>query len=220
MIPFIASIISAVSSLATTVGPVVSSFASTLVAKLPTIATTIVKVASVIVNVAQTFGLLNPGEDALTLGAKIGQEGTRGRMDGESMEDYFKYLREEVELDKERLESMSEEEKIECQVVGTAMTSEAISEKTGVKLSPDFIAAMSKMEMTAAQLEAYVKAFSKQGTDSMDYLTKFLDGKLSDSALVEVYNIVDSVEKALDPSLDDNALQAKIDDMKNAIQPI
>ena len=115
--------------------------------------------AKVVVDVAQAFGILNPDEDALTLGAKVKQEGTRGRMDGESMEDYFNYLREEVELDKEKLDNMTDEEKVACQVVGTAMTSEAISEKMGVKLSPEFVASMAKMEMSAVQLEAYVKSF-------------------------------------------------------------
>ena len=219
MIAIISSIISAVSSIATTVGPALSTFATTLVAKLPSIIETIVKVAKVVVDVAQTFGLLNPDEDALTLGAKVKQEGTRGRMDGESMEDYFNYLREEVELDKEKLDNMTDEEKVACQVVGTAMTSEAISEKMGVKLSPEFVASMAKMEMSAVQLEAYVKSFCKNGIDSMDYLIRFLNGKLSDSDLVQVYNIVESVEKVIDPTLDENALQSKIEDMKSAIQP-
>ena len=110
MIAIISSIISAVSSIATTVGPALSTFATTLVAKLPSIIETIVKVAKVVVDVALAFGLLNPDEDALTLGAKVKQEGTRGRMDGESMEDYFNYLREEVELDKEKLDNMTDEQ--------------------------------------------------------------------------------------------------------------
>ena len=218
MIAIINSIISAVSSIAATVGPALSTFATTLVAKLPSIIETIVKVAKVVVDVAQAFGILNPDEDALTLGAKVKQEGTRGRMDGESMEDYFNYLREEVELDKDKLDNMTDEEKVACQVVGTAMTSEAISEKMGVKLSPEFVASMAKIEMSAVQLEAYVKSFCKNGIDSMDYLTRFLNGKLSDSDLVQVYNIVESVEKAIDPTLDDNALQSKIEDMKSAIE--
>ena len=219
MIALISSIISAVSSIAATVGPAVSAFATTLVAKLPTIVETIVKVAKVVVQVAEVLGILSPGEDALTLGAKVKQEGTRGRMEGESMEEYFDYLRNEVELDKEMLANMTEEEKIECQVVGTAMTSEAISEKMGVQLSPEFIASMAKMEMSAIQLENYVKSFSEKNIDSMDYLTKFLEGKLSDSDLAQIYEIVESVEMSIDPNLDDNALQSKIDDMKIAIQP-
>ena len=219
MIAVISSIISAVSSIAATVGPAVSAFATTLVAKLPTIVETIVKVAKVVVQVAEVLGILSPGEDALTLGAKVKQEGTRGRMEGESMEEYFDYLRNEVELDKEMLANMTEEEKIECQVVGTAMTSEAISEKMGVQLSPEFIASMAKMEMSAIQLENYVKSFSEKNIDSMDYLTKFLEGKLSDSDLAQIYEIVESVEMSIDPNLDDNALQSKIDDMKIAIQP-
>lgn len=219
MISIISAIISAVSSISATVGPAVSTFATTLVTKLPTIAETIVKVAKVVVNVAQVFGLLSPEEDALTLGAKVNQEGTRERMEGESLEDYFNYLRNEVELDKERLANMTEEEKIECQVVGTAMASMAISEKMGVQLSPEFIASMSKMEMSAIQLENYVKSFSNNIIDSMDYLTKFLEGKLSDSDLAQIYEIVESVETYIEPGLDDNALQSKIDDMKIAIKP-
>ncbi len=218
MIPLITTIASTVLSIATKVGPIVSSFVGPLVAKLPSICETIGKVAKVFGYVAQIFGLLNKDEDALTLGAKVKQEGTRGMMEGESMEDYFKYLRKEVELDKEKLAKMTEEDKIGCQVVGTSMIAGAISEKMGVKLSPDFVAFMAKMDMTAVQLENYVKSFSKNDLYSMDYLTKFLEGKLNDSQLAKVYNIVEAVERAIEPELDDEAILAKIEDMKNAVQ--
>lgn len=218
MIPLITTIATAVTTLMTNVGPAVSAFAKTLMTTLPIIKNVVVKVANVLTAVARSLDLFVPDEDVLTTAVKAGQEGTRERLEGESMEDYFKYLREEVKLDKEKLANMTDEEKTEYQIVGTSMVVESILEKTGVKFSPEFIAFMAKMEMSANQLEGYIKNFSKEGIDSMDYLTKFLDGKLPDSQLVRIYKIVESVEKTIDSDIDDNALNAKIDDMKKVAQ--
>lgn len=218
MIPLITTIASAVTTLAANVGPAVSAFAKALATTLPIIKDVVVKVANVFTVVGRWLDCFGPDDDVLTTAVKAGQEGTRERVEGESMEDYFKYLREEVELDKEKLANMTEEEKTEYRIVGTSMVVENIVEKTGVKFSPEFIAFMAKMEMSANQLDGYVKNFSKEGIGSMDDLTKFLGGKLPDSQLVRVYNIVESVEKTIDPGMDDNALNEKIDDMKKAVQ--
>lgn len=218
MIPLITTIASAVTTLAANVGPAVRAFAKALATTLPIVKDVVVKVADVFTTVARRFDYLGPNDDVLTTAVKASQEGTRERVEGESMEDYFKYLREEVELDKEILANMTEEEKTEYRIVGTSMVVENIVEKMGVKFTPDFIAFMAKMEMTANQLEGYVKNFSKEGIGSMDDLTKFLVGKLPDSQLVRIYNIVESVEKTIDPDMDDNALNEKIDDMKKVAQ--
>ena len=71
MIAIISSVISAVSSIAATVGPALSTFATTLVAKLPSIIETIVKVAKVVVDVAQAFGILNLRLESIIIKSRI-----------------------------------------------------------------------------------------------------------------------------------------------------
>ena len=210
------TIISGLTSLVSTIGPVVAKIATTIVTKLPEIATTIMKVAEVISEVATILGLTNH-ETPEVIGAKMQQEGTRGRLDDESMEEYLDYLREEIKLDKEKFLSMSDEERVKSTAIGIGALSQTIDEKFGVKLSGDFIVDMNKMQMTAREIASYVQHFESKGIESMDSLTDFLKGKLSDEDKRQVYDVITKVENELSPRATLADVNDKIETMKDAI---
>jgi hypothetical protein len=210
------TIISGLTSLVSTIGPVVAKIATTIVTKLPEIATTIMKVAEVISEVATILGLTNH-ETPEVIGAKMQQEGTRGRLDDESMEEYLDYLREEIKLDKEKFLSMSDEERVKSTAIGIGALSQTIDEKFGVKLSGDFIVDMNKMQMTAREIASYVQHFESKGIESMDSLTDFLKGKLSDEDKRQVYDVITKVENELSPRATQADVNDKIETMKDAI---
>lgn len=210
------TIISGLTSLVSTIGPVVAKIATTIVTKLPEIATTIMKVAEVISEVATILGLTNH-ETPEVIGAKMQQEGTRGRLDDESMEEYLDYLREEIKLDKEKFLSMSDEERVKSTAIGIGALSQTIDEKFGVKMSGDFIVDMNKMQMTAREIASYVQHFESKGIESMDSLTDFLKGKLSDEDKRQVYDVITKVENELSPRATQADVNDKIETMKDAI---
>lgn len=216
---FLGSIISGLASLASTVGPVIAKVASTIVTKLPEIAKTIVKVAEVVSEVATILGV-NDHETPEVIGAKMRQEGTRERLEDESMEDYLNYLRDEIELDKEKMLHMSEEERVTCTAVGIGALSQTIGEKFDVNLSGDFIADMSKMQMTAQELASYVKKFEEKGISSMDSLSDFLNGKLSDEERQQVYDTITEVEHEQSQDITQTEVNEKIESMKEALEVI
>lgn len=217
MIPFIGPIISAITSFVSTIGPAVARVATVLVTKLPEITRTIVSVAKIIVTVADALGLKNMMEPE-ELGAKMTQEGTRKRMDNESMEDYMAYLKKEVELDRERLLKMSDLEKVEMNAIGIGAIAQSIQEKTGVEISGDFIVDAYNMKLTADEITAFIKNFEKNELSSMDLLGKFLEGKLDQKDLKDVMDVVLGTEKELNPNDSNAEIMVKIEELKEAIQ--
>jgi hypothetical protein len=214
---YLGPIISGLASLASTIGPVVAKMATTIVTKLPEITKTIIKVAEVISDVAIILGM-NNRENPEVIGAKMQQEGTRGRLDDESMEEYLDYLREEIKLDKEKMLNMSEEERVKCMAVGIGALCETISEKFDVKLSGDFIVDMTKMQMSAQELASYVKKFENNGLSSMDSLSDFLKGKLTDEERQQIYDTITEVENEQSSQTTQADVNEKIESMKEALE--
>lgn len=218
MIPFLVEGLAAIVKVA---GPVITSFATKLVAKLPTIIETAIKVLKtvgpIIKTVAEIIGILMPNDDLEELGKKTMQEGTRPKMEDESMEEYFDYLRNKVELDEERWKNMTADDKLKANAIGVSMAATAISEKTNVEVSPDFLMAMKNMEMSAQEVTEYIKSFSENGIDSLDSLTDYLRGELSGDTKKEIHNIVKETEERMHPEFSNGEILAEIDSLKEKI---
>ncbi len=218
----ISLLLGGLSTLISTLGPVVTKVASSLLTKLPEIVEVALKVSKVISSVVQSVaeiqGLSPHGEDVEELGFKAMQEGTRAKMEDESMEDYLNYLRNEVSVDKTKFQALSEEDKLKCNVMGTGMLSQSISEKSGLEISGDFLLDMQKMKMSGEQLSKYIETFSEKGVDSLDELTQYLRGELNDRESAKIEAIIKTVEKTSNPSLSDGDVLLKMDDMKQAIE--
>ena len=218
----ISLLLGGLSTLISTLGPVVTKVASSLLTKLPEIVEVALKVSKVISSVVQSVaeiqGLSPHGEDVEELGFKAMQEGTRAKMEDESMEDYLNYLRNEVSVDKTKFQALSEEDKLKCNVMGTGMLSQSISEKSGLEISGDFLLDMQKMKMSGEQLSKYIETFSEKGVDSLDELTQYLHGELNDRESAKIEAIIKSIEKTSNPSLSDGEVLLRMDAMKEAIE--
>lgn len=218
----ISLLLGGLSTLISTLGPVVTKVASSLLTKLPEIVEVALKVSkvisSVVQSVAEILGLSPHGEDVEELGFKAMQEGTRAKMEDESMEDYLNYLRNEVSVDKTKFQALSEEDKLKCNVMGTGMLSQSISEKSGLEISGDFLLDMQKMKMSGEQLSKYIETFSEKGVDSLDELTQYLRGELNDRESAKIEAIIKSIEKTSNPSLSDGEVLLRMDAMKEAIE--
>ena len=202
-------------------GPVVKNFAVQLVTKLPKIVETAIAVlrtvGPVLKEVAKLFDIDMKNDNVEEIGKKTMQEGTRSKMEEESMEEYLEYLRNEVKLDEERWKNMTETDKLQANAAGVSMVATAISEKAKVELSPDFILAMNKMEMSAKQISEYIKSFSEKNIDSMDSFTDYLRGELSGDSKKEVFEAIEETESKLNPELSTGEVLAEINSMKEKL---
>ena len=198
----ISLLLGGLSTLISTLGPVVTKVATSLLTKLPEIVEVALKVSKVIEE----------------LGFKARQEGTRAKMENESMDDYLNYLRNEVSVDKKKFQALSDEDKLKCNVMGTGMLSQSISEKSDLEISGDFLLDMHKMKMSGEQLSKYIDAFSEKGVDSLDELPQYLRGELNDRESAKIEAIIKSIEKTSNPSLSDGEVLLRMDDMKQAVE--
>jgi len=221
MFGIISAIASGIATAFSVVGSAVCSCASALVASLPKaleVAKIVLdQIAEVVIKVAEVLDLCPENEDVEELGAKATQVETRLRKEDESMEEYLDYLRNEVVLDKEKMLKMTQEQKLQCKAVGTAMLTEALSEKTGVAISPAFLIAMNKMKFSEIQFASILKKFAENEITTMDVLTDYLKGTLSDDKMPIVSTSLIEAEKQKDPTATFVTIQENIDEYKELL---
>lgn len=222
---WISSAISAVgsfiSSAASTIGTAVSGFAKSafgIIAKLPIPGLELINVISIaakIIHAVVEFLGIKAEEDPEVLGAKAEQSEKSLEDFDNDVEAYIKYLKEEVELDKERFEKMTPEERMGCKAIGMALETKAVEEKIGgIEISPECLATLTKIQsaginIDAKELVGIVQALKEQGITNMNDVVEFLDGKGSSDRL--------KTGEAMTTALGDGAA-TKIMDLQDAVR--
>ena len=202
------------------VGPVIGATVSALVTKLPNIiisAKIVVDTISTVVSkVAESLGIAPKDENPEELGAKAIQDGTRPKMNTETTQEYLDYLRKDVQLDREKYEKMSVEEKVACNALGATMVSKSIEEKTGVELPPEFLMTVYKSKLRFEQVERFINTFADRGISSMGDFTKYITNDLSEGQAEKVGRIIKDSIKELSPTMTEEEIMQKVVDMKRS----
>ena len=216
----IVSAVSAVTSFISTalpaVGPAIARFATTLVTKLPELQLLTKILVGVIQGVAEAFGLIKENDTAEELGAKA-VECDKKPEDFKSTEDYINYLRNEVQVDSDKLKNMSDVEKFACSSIGVAILSKGIEEKVGMFIPSDFWVEVGKQNIKADEVKAYIDAFKDNGFTELN-MSDYLKGNLNVSENKQVSPIMESVLSKLNPELSQSEVKDKLFDMKLASQ--
>lgn len=113
------------------------------------------------------------------LGAKIAQA-DKGVDDFESIEAYITYLKNEIELDKEKFEALSEEERVAYTITGMAVEAGAIGEKLGIEIPADVV-----------EIVAKVAEIGKVVVDAKELIS--LIGNLKDEGIVNLNDVCDCI---------------------------
>ena len=113
------------------------------------------------------------------LGAKIAQA-DKGVDDFESIEAYITYLKNEIELDKEKFEALSEEERVSYTITGMAVEAGAIGEKLGIEIPADVV-----------EIVAKVAEIGKVVVDAKELIS--LIGNLKDEGIVNLNDVCDCI---------------------------
>lgn len=218
----ISAVGSFISSAALTIGDAISSFAKSafgILAKLPIPGLEIVNIISIaaeIIHAVVDFLGIKSEEDPEILGAKAEQSDKSLEEFDNDVEAYIKYLKDEVELDKEKFDKMTPEEKMGCKAIGMALETKAVEEKIGgIEISPECLATLTKIQsaginINAKDLVSIVQALKEQGITNLDDVVEFLDGKgssdriktggalaaaLGDGAMTKILDLQDAVRK-------------------------
>ncbi|MCM1123518.1 MAG: hypothetical protein NC416_13125 [Eubacterium sp.] len=115
------------------------------------------------------------------LGAKAVQaEQNIEDFDGDA-EAYIQYLKEEIELDKEKFNQMTSEEKLGCEVIGITLETKAVEKKLGgIEISEESLAELGKIHMAGIDINAgklldIIKVLKESGITNMDDVVDFIE---------------------------------------------
>lgn len=197
------------------VGKVVTGFAEGAIKVLSKISPQAVEVAAHIVHsVAEIVGVKTE-EDPETLGAKAIQEENDKKMEDfdNNANEYISYLKNEVELDKEKFEKFSKEEMDGCRTIGMTLETKAIEEKIGgITVTPECLGVLAKLDkeginIDAKELVSIIQALKEEGITNLNDVVDLLEGKGESDRI--------KTGRALNKALGENS-DGKIDEMKDA----
>ena len=210
----ISSVGSFISGAVSSIGSAIGGFAKSafsIIAKLPIPELDIIDILSI------ASKIIHAVVDFLGIKSKAEQKNEKNIEDFDNdVEAYIRYLKEEVELDKERFDKMTPEEKMGCKAIGMALETKAVEEKIGgIEISPECLATLTKIQsaginIDAKELVGIVQAFKEQGITNLNDVVEFLDGKgssdriktgealataLGDGAITKILDLQDAVRK-------------------------
>jgi len=208
MIQFLPSLIttavSAVTQLATVIGPVISKLA-VLVAEL---APVVDKVMLIVQAVGDLLGVLKPGESVSVMGEKATQSNKKPD-DFTRYSDYIDHLRQEVPLDKEKFDNASDVDKLIRAAVGTAVVIKTIEEHKGFEIPLNAWTALATMGFegkSGKEVGAVIGAFKGDFTT----LSEYAKGELSVKKDIETTSVLESMYKELEPNSSGAEIKEKV----------
>ncbi|WP_304341891.1 hypothetical protein [Campylobacter ureolyticus] len=214
LIGVVSSAISVVSSAISTIGGTLAKYASNL---LTVAGKWLPVVADIVCNVANVLGVTDTKEDPTELGyAALNSD--KKLEDFDSSKEYIEYIKNSIEIDKEKFKNLNEAEKIACTSIGSSILIDSIAENKGLdEISPNFFVSLAKLGLDKIG-----------GVDGANYiLDTFKDGKLDDFAKY-VFGDLDSVKdkifisdrlvsmyEKLYPDMDIKDIQSIVTNMSN-----
>lgn len=193
---------------ASILGPIVS-------LPLAEILLTVGTIAKIVGFIAEALGLKEENETPEELAMKAEQADKKPE-DFDSTEAYIEYLRKEVEVDKEKLKNLTNEERLTYKTIGTSLYIKEIEEKYGVKMPGEFWLSVKKMNMDGKEVQKYIESFKEHGLNDMGDMVCYMKGlPLDDSKdRSKVSGAMLEALKELHPEMKEEDLIGKLLDMK------
>lgn len=228
----IGTVISGVSSLGSALCRGVSSVCSTIGRGVATVANALVTsvakltvekleramdVISIVIGaIAEIFGLKDKEETPEEIGMKAEEAAKEGVKpeNFDSYEEYINHLRENIEVDKSKLENLSKEDKMKYTAVGSSILVKGIEEKEEFEIPGEFVAEIGRQNMSVAETRQYIKTFKNEDLDLKDFAS-FLAGTIDKKVYATVGNAIESAIKNLNPDMTENEIDDKITNMKD-----
>ncbi len=211
----VSTAVSFVSGAISSIGASIGGFAKTVLGimeKLPFPGLQIA--AKFIHSVVNVLGIRSE-DDPEVLGAKAVQSDKSIDDFDNNTEDYINYLRNEVELDKERFGKMTTEERRGCKAIGMTIETKAIEENIGgISISPECLATIAKIQNSGIKLDPdrlvnVVTSLKESGVTNLNDVVECLEGKGNSDRL--------KTSEALSNALGGNASN-KILDLQDAVR--
>lgn len=210
----VSSICSTISGVVGGIGSKIAELASSIIG--PNISPSISEIISKIVSfICEIIGLKpENGDSPEELGAKA-EQAEKKPDDFESVDEYIKYLQNEIKLDKEKFNSLKDEERSAYEIVGSAIYIKGMEEKYKMEIPADFWHTVTDMNLSADETKAYIDSFKDKNFTSMKDMTDYLKGSPLERGK-SAENISDAIMSALkvcNPGLSEDELYDKMQEM-------
>jgi len=201
----------AVSAISSAIGSIGSALASSAGHFLKVASPWLGAVMQVIQVVSTLLGILNSEDDIEELGAKA-MEADKKPEDFDSNAEYIDYLRNDIELDREKFENATDVEKTARQAVGASIVIKGIEEKKGFDIPVTTWVAMAKLGLgeKAEEIDKILETF-KDG--KLEDFVDYTEGKLEAKKEVEVGDSLVEMYQELEPSMSIEEIEDKVMNM-------
>ncbi len=206
---FWSSVCSSVSSFCSSVSSSISKAVSTIVSLGVDLAT---KVGEAIKGVAVSLGILKLDDNLEELGEKAILSDKKPD-DFDSINEYIDHLRNDVPLDKEKFDKLSDKELLERSAVGAAITLKGINEKLDTVVTPEFMAEVAKQDLETEEIVETIKAYKYKELNTEDYGAYLNDELNIDESDKHSDALVLAYQK-LEPELTFEQIEDKVMDLK------
>jgi|GEM_PF-377438 hypothetical protein len=181
---------------------------------LPEILIAIQVIGAIVSVIAEALGLKNKEETPEELGMKA-EEAEKKPEEFESTEAYIEYLRKEVEVDKEKLNNLKDEDKIKYAAIGSSLYIKAIEEKYDMKMPVEFWTTVADLKMDGNQVKEYIDSFKKHNIEDMGDMTGYIKNDLQDGKdKGKISDAMIDALKEINPELSENDLYDKLNNLK------
>lgn len=170
-------------------------------------------VSSIVSFIAEALGIKKKEESPEELAMKAEQSDKKPE-DFDSINSYIDYLRENIKVDKEKLNNLSDEEKLKYQAYGTGLYIKAIEEKENMNISTDFLIKAKDLNMDGKQVKAYIDSFKESGIDDMDDMVHYLKNDINEKGhMMKVDGAIINALKELNPEMSEEEIYDKLNNM-------
>lgn len=172
--------------------------------------------ADIMGDVLHVLGINSDPADVM--GAKIVQADKKSD-EFDTIQAYIEYLKNEVELDKEKFDALSTEEKVAYGIVGMAVEANAIGEKLGVEISADVvemaakIAGIGKIAVEAKEVISVISNLKDEGISNLNDLCDCIKGS-GNSDRLKTGKIFLKILDILSPNEGKNIFNEIIDEVR------
>ena len=201
----------AVSAIGSAIGSIGGALASSAGNFLKVAAPWLGAVIQVIQVVSTLLGILNSEDNIEELGAKA-MEADKKPEDFDSNAEYIDYLRNDIELDREKFENATDVEKTARQAVGASIVIKGIEEKKGFDIPVTTWVAMAKLGLgdKAEEIDKILDTF-KDG--KLEDFVDYTEGKLEAKKELEVGDSLVEMYQELEPSMSIEEIEDKVMNM-------
>ncbi|WP_254623247.1 hypothetical protein [Vibrio cholerae] len=188
--------ITAISKMATTVGPMIAKYAPIV---LETLEKNLPRVIQTIESLSLAANVLRPNEQVEELGAKA-MAADKTPEDFARINDYIDYLRNEVEVDSQALSQDPLDSTIR-HAIGAAIALKGVGEIVGKEISLPFLKTISQLGLEPQLILTIVQAYAQSGL-SADEVEQYLNDQLSIAQSQQHSEVLVTAYQIADPQLD------------------